>query len=119
MFFKKKTPFCTEPFTSDVVDPDKGVRPCCTFDGLLGNLKDSSLNDVLEGEAWKAMEDQVNAGKGDSDLTWEAQAGIGYAFRWGELVLGYRYLAWEQDDDSKVIRDLELYGFGLGGVFRF
>jgi MoaA/NifB/PqqE/SkfB family radical SAM enzyme len=64
MFFKKKTtPFCTAPFTSVVVDPNKGVRPCCTFDGHLGNLKDSSLSDVLDGEAWKAMEDEVNAGK--------------------------------------------------------
>jgi len=60
----------------------------------------------------------LDAGTGGSKATWQAQTGIGYAFRWGDLVLGYRYLAWEQDDD-KTIKDLKLYGFGLGGVFHF
>ena len=61
----------------------------------------------------------LDAGTGGSQYTWQAQTGIGYAFRWGDLVLGYRYLAWQQDDNNKVIQDLKLYGFGLGGVFHF
>jgi hypothetical protein len=40
-------PYCTAPFTSAVVDPDKGVRPCCTFDGRLGNLQTARLADIL------------------------------------------------------------------------
>lgn len=60
-----------------------------------------------------------DAGAGGSQITWQAQTGIGYAFRWGDLILGYRYLAWEQDDNNKTIQDLKLYGFGLGGLFRF
>lgn len=64
LFFKKKrTPFCTAFHTSVVVDPDKGVRPCCTFEGHLGNLKDDSLAGVLEGPAWKAAVAQVEAGE--------------------------------------------------------
>jgi MoaA/NifB/PqqE/SkfB family radical SAM enzyme len=64
IFFKKKsTPFCTAFHTSAVVDPDKGVRPCCTFDGHLGNLKDESLAGVLDGAAWKAMQAEVEQGK--------------------------------------------------------
>jgi len=61
----------------------------------------------------------LDAGAGGSQFTWQAQTGIGYAFRWGDLVLGYRYLAWKQDDNNKVIQDLKLYGFGLAGIFRF
>jgi hypothetical protein len=61
----------------------------------------------------------LDAGTGGSQYTWQAQTGIGYAFRWGDLLLGYRYLAYGQDDNTKVIQDLKLYGFGLGGVFHF
>lgn len=61
----------------------------------------------------------LDGGTGGSQFTWQAQTGIGYAFRWGDLILGYRYLAWEQDDNNKTIQDLKLYGFGLGGVFYF
>jgi len=60
-----------------------------------------------------------DAGTGGSQYTWQAQTGIGYAFRWGDLVLNYRYLAWKADDNSKVIQDLKLYGFGVAGVFHF
>jgi hypothetical protein len=110
--------------TANVVGPGGGsqVFPAAgsvteegdLWDGIIGVKGRLGL-----GEGRWFVPYQVNAGKGDSDFTWEAQTGIGYAFRWGELVLGYRYLAWEQDDDDKVIRDLKLYGFGLGGVFRF
>jgi len=61
----------------------------------------------------------LDAGTGGSEYTWAAQTGIGYSFRWGDLVLGYRYMAWKQDDDTKTIQDVKLYGFGLGGVFHF
>ena len=61
----------------------------------------------------------LDAGTGDSKYTLQAQTGIGYGFRWGDLVLAYRYLGWKRDDDTKPIQELELYGFGLGGLFRF
>lgn len=60
---KKKTPFCTAFHTSVVVDPDKGVRPCCTFDGHLGNLGSESLAQVLTGDAWRAALADVEAGR--------------------------------------------------------
>jgi hypothetical protein len=110
--------------TASVVGPGGGgaVFPAAgsvtekgeVWDGIVGVKGQFRL-----GEGKWFVPYQLDAGTGDSDSTWQAQAGIGYSFRWGDLVLGYRYLAWEQDDDSKVIRDLELYGFGLGGVFRF
>ena len=60
-----------------------------------------------------------DAGTGESKSVFTAQAGVGYAFRWGDLVFAYRYAAWEQDDSTKPVQDLKLYGFGLGGIFRF
>src|SRR5262249_16908353 len=58
----KKT-FCTAPFTSFVIDPDKGVRPCCSFDGYQGNLRQNLLTDILGGDQWRAIQRQVSEGK--------------------------------------------------------
>jgi MoaA/NifB/PqqE/SkfB family radical SAM enzyme len=60
---KKKTPFCTAFHTSVVVDPNKGVRPCCAFRGHLGNLAEQALADVLSGPAWTSMLAEVDTGK--------------------------------------------------------
>jgi len=57
-------------------------------------------------------------GAGDSNLTWQLFAGIGYMFHWGDIRLGYRYLEYDQDDD-KFLQDLKLYGPVLGLGFRF
>lgn len=34
----------------------------------------------------------VDIGAGDSDLTLQAMAGVGYRFDWGDVLLTYRYL---------------------------
>jgi len=60
----------------------------------------------------------LDAGAGDAKFTWQGMAGIGYSFRWGEVVLAYRYLTYEQSG-NKLIEDLTLQGFGLGVNFRF
>jgi len=58
--FVDKTPFCTAPFTALLVDPDKGVRPCCDFEGHLGNIRDQPLSEILSSPAWKKVRDQVS-----------------------------------------------------------
>ena len=60
----------------------------------------------------------ADIGTGDSNMTWQLYAGIGYMFRWGDIRLAYRYLEYDQDDD-KVVQDLKLYGPMLGIGFRF
>jgi len=60
----------------------------------------------------------ADIGTGDSDLTWQLFAGIGYQFGWGDVRLGYRYLKYELDD-GKLLEDLELNGPLLGVGFRF
>ncbi|KPK07072.1 MAG: hypothetical protein AMJ64_07590 [Betaproteobacteria bacterium SG8_39] len=60
----------------------------------------------------------VDLGGGSSTFTWQGVAGVGYAFKWGELVLDYRYLSYSQSGD-KLFDDLSLGGVALGASFRF
>jgi len=55
----------------------------------------------------------------DSDLTLQAFAGIGYRFcDWFSMLLGYRYLYYDFGN-SKLVKDLSLYGATLGFSFTF
>ncbi|MCZ7565775.1 MAG: hypothetical protein M5U08_19935 [Burkholderiales bacterium] len=60
----------------------------------------------------------VDLGGASSTFTWQAIAGVGYAFKWGEVVFDYRYLAYNRSGD-KLIDKLTFGGFGLGVNFRF
>jgi len=57
-------------------------------------------------------------GAGDTDLTWQAEASIGYRFGWGDVLATYRYLHYEKDD-LFLIEDFDLYGPKVGVVFHF
>ena len=57
---------------------------------------------------------------GWSDLfTWQGAAGIGYAFRWGDVIFDYRYLYYSQSGQDKLIDNISFGGFALGVNFRF
>lgn len=58
-----------------------------------------------------------DVGTGDSDLTWQVAGGVGYAFDWGEVMLLYRHL--EYDQGSGLIEDVSFSGGMLGVNFRF
>lgn len=60
----------------------------------------------------------LDVGAGDSDLTWQAMAGIGYQFGWGAMVLNYRYLEYEPSSDSP-ITDLTFSGPLIGSSFQW
>ena len=60
----------------------------------------------------------LDAGAGDSKLTYQALAGIGYAFKWGDVLLAWRHLSYEQKD-SKPIQELQMSGAALGVTFHF
>jgi hypothetical protein len=60
----------------------------------------------------------VDAGGGSSVTTWQGAAGVGYTFKWGEVVLDYRYLHYGQSGD-KLLDDLNFGGLGLGANIRF
>jgi len=57
-------------------------------------------------------------GTGDSDLTWQALAGIAYKFKKVAVFLAYRYLYWDFDDND-VFDDLNLSGPYAGVKFVF
>ncbi len=57
-------------------------------------------------------------GMGDTDLTWQAQASIGYRFGWGDVLVTYRYMHYEKEGLS-LIQDFNLYGPKVGVVFHF
>jgi hypothetical protein len=60
----------------------------------------------------------VDVGGGSSVTTWQGAAGLGYAFKWGEVVLDYRYLHYGQSGD-KLLEDISFGGFGLGANIHF
>ena len=60
----------------------------------------------------------ADAGAGQSDLTWQAMAGVGYAFRHAELVAVWRYLEYEIDP-AKRLENLNFNGPTAGVTFRW
>lgn len=60
----------------------------------------------------------LDAGAGSSSLTWQGVAGVGYAFKWGEALLSYRHVYYDQKD-GKLVQDMEFSGPALGARFIF
>ena len=60
----------------------------------------------------------LDVGTGDSDLTWQAMAGIGHQFGWGDMVLTYRYLEYQPSSDSPTT-DLNFSGPMIGASFKW
>ena len=60
----------------------------------------------------------VDAGGASSLFTWQGAIGVGYAYKWGELLLDYRYLSYNQGGDN-LIDDLSFGGLAFGANFRF
>jgi len=83
------------------------------WNGIVGLKGHASL-----GERWY-MPYYVDVGGGDSELTWQATAGIGYrAGRVWDLALVYRHLEWDLDS-TLVIDDINISGPTLGVIFRW
>ena len=60
----------------------------------------------------------IDVGAGSSTTTWQALGGVGYSFNWGDIVLNYRYLEYDQDG-NKPVQNLSFGGPELGVVFRW
>ena len=91
--------------------------------GSLGVDESSSVWDAIAGlrgtynlaEKWY-LTGYVDVGGGGSDLTWQALGGVGYKFSKVDVVLAYRYLSYEFDDEE-ALDDLSLHGPFVG--FKF
>ena len=60
----------------------------------------------------------ADVGTGDSSVTWQLSAGVGYSFSWGDLLLVYRHLELEHDPVD-VVESMGLSGPAIGASFRF
>ena len=82
------------------------------WDGIIGLRGRTKLN-----ENW-FIPYYADIGAGDSDLTWQAMAGIGYQAGWGDMSLVYRHLEWDQDED-KLLQNVSFSGPALAVKFCF
>lgn len=82
------------------------------WDGVIG-----ARGAVDLAEKWYLL-GYLDIGTGESDLTWQAMGGIGYRFKWFDLVAAYRYLRWDFDDNP-ALDNLYLHGPGAGIRFVF
>ncbi|MBS0320293.1 MAG: hypothetical protein JSR18_07100 [Proteobacteria bacterium] len=60
----------------------------------------------------------ADVGTGDSDLTWEALAGLGYSFKWGDVVAAWRYIKYDFKSGS-AFEDAYFNGPMLGVAFHW
>ena len=82
------------------------------WDGIVGVKGRIALTDTWYSPYY------LDVGTGDSSLTWQVMAGVGYAFDWGDLTLTYRHLSYDQSGD-KLIQNLSFSGPAMGMNFRF
>lgn len=99
----------------DVILPAQGsiAQDKPLWDGIIGVRGHFAL-----GEGKWSVPFYLDAGTGDTDLTWQAMAGFTYTYGWGDLMLVYRHLAYDQGDD-KLFESLSFSGPGVGARFRF
>jgi len=73
---------------------------------------------VQLGEGNWFMPYYLDVGTGSSNLTWQGLLGITYAFKWGDALLAYRQLFYDQAG-NKLLQDFRFSGPALGVTFRF
>ena len=44
----------------------------------------------------------LDMGTGGSRFTWQGFGGVGYRFKWFDVVAAYRYLSWSFDDNEAI-----------------
>ena len=59
-----------------------------------------------------------DVGAGGSDLTWLAMLGLSREYGWGDLVIAYRHLDYDQDANG-LLQNFSFSGPGIGARFNF
>jgi len=67
-------------------------------DGIVGLKGRVSFGDQLR---W-FVPYYADVGTGQSSLTWQAMAGLGYSYNWGEIVAAWRYIDYQFKSDSPI-----------------
>ena len=84
------------------------------WDGIVGIKGRYALGDA---PGW-FVPFYLDVGTGDTAMTWQGITGIGYSFRWGDVVATYRYLDWN-GKSGKSLQDLNLGGPMVGVQLHF
>lgn len=86
--------------------------PVSYWDGIVGVRGNVNL-----AEKWY-LTYHLDIGTGESKVTYQALGGVGYKFKWFDVIAAYRYLRWDFDSGD-TLDDLDLHG-PFGGVkFEF
>lgn len=103
-----------------------GLETAGPLPGVKGKVSDSgSQVDGIVGvhgrfnltEKWY-LPYYLDVGTGDSDITYQAVAGVGYEFESVDVVATYRYLKWKFDDND-VLDNLAVKGPMIGVKYTF
>ncbi len=68
----------------------------------------------LQGGCWFGLNSNwfgdyyMDVGTGQSDVTGQAQVGLGYSFGWSDLSLSYRHLYYNPGDSTRLVENLTL-----------
>jgi hypothetical protein len=73
---------------------------------------------ALDAERRWSVPFYLDVGTGQSDFTWQAAAGVSYGFKWGDVSLLWRYLAYDMKS-SEAITNLHFSGPMIGATFRW
>ncbi len=60
----------------------------------------------------------ADVGAGENRLTWQAFAGVGYSYGWGDVVATWRYMEWDGKSGAPVA-ELDLNGPAIGVLVRW
>lgn len=82
------------------------------WDGIIGIRGKVNLT-----ETWY-LPYYLDIGTGGSRITWQGFGGVGYRFKWFDIVAAYRYLSWSFDD-NKAFDNLHFNGPFVGIKFSF
>jgi hypothetical protein len=83
-------------------------------DGIIGVKGQVGLGD--DGKWYLPY--QLDGGAGSNNWSWNALIAVGYRYDWGDLLVGYRHLAYTSSGD-KLVQNLELSGPLVGASFHW
>ena len=108
--------------TADITLPDNTVvlpadgrigRDVALWDGVVGVRGEIAL-----GESRWSLPYYADVGAGDADLTWNLMGGVSYAFGWGEMLVFYRHLEYDQGSTG-MLQGFSFSGPAFGARFKF
>ena len=83
------------------------------WDGIVGMRGNFKL-----GEGAWSVPFYVDVGTGSSEFTWQAMSGLSYRYGWGDLMMVYRHLGYDEGS-SGFMQNFGFTGPTLGARFRF